>query len=207
MMSKKDSFFFENFVESAEVSCEAARALKEILVNFDAGALEQKMAELHEIEHKGDRKRHETTKAIVRAFITPIEREDILKLSQNIDDVTDVVEEILIRIYMNNVTEIRPDALEFVDIVIACCDAMKEMLEEFHNFKKSKKLHDLIININRLEEDGDDLYVKCMRRLHTTETDPLVILAWREVYEFFEKCCDTCENVADIIESIAIGNT
>ena len=207
MMSKKDSFFFENFVESAEVSCEAARALKEILLNFDADTLEQKMKELHEIEHKGDSKRHEVTKAIVRAFITPIEREDILKLSQNIDDVTDVVEEILIRIYMNNVTDIRPDALEFVDIVIACCDAMKEMLEEFPNFKKSKKLHEMIIKINRLEEDGDDLYVKCMRRLHTTETDPLVILAWREVYEFFEKCCDTCENVADIIESIAIGNT
>lgn len=206
-MSKKDSFFYDNFVESAEISCEAARVLKDILLNFDASTLEQKMAELHEIEHKGDNKRHEITKAIVRSFITPIEREDILKLSQNIDDVTDVVEEILIRIYMNNVTSIRPDALEFVDIIISCCDAMKEMLQEFPNFKKSKKLHELIIEINRLEEDGDELYVKCMRKLHTTETDPLVILAWREVYEFFEKCCDTCENVADIIESISIGNT
>ena len=61
--------------------------------------------------------------------------------------------------------------------------------------------------INRLEEVGDDLYVACMRNLHTTSTDPLEIIAWREIYEFFEKCCDTCENVADIIESIVIGNT
>jgi len=206
-MSKKDDFFYQNFVESAEISCEAARALKKILLNFDADKLEENMAMLHEIEHKGDSKRHDVTKAVVRAFITPIEREDILKLSQNIDDVTDVIEEILIRIYINNVTAIRTDALAFMDIIIACCNSMKEMLQEFPNFKKSKKLSEHIIDINRMEEDGDALYVRCMRELHTTETDPLVIIAWREIYEFFEKCCDTCENVADIIESIAIGNT
>ena len=94
-----------------------------------------------------------------------------------------------------------------MDVVISCCEAMTDMLREFHNFKKSKTLNELIIEINRLEEVGDDLYVACMRNLHTTSSDPLEIIAWREIYEFFEKCCDTCENVADIIESIVIGNT
>ena len=64
------------------------------------------------------------TAVIVRAFITPLEREDILKLSQYIDDVTDSIEDILIRIYINNVTQIREDSLEFVDVVISCCEAM-----------------------------------------------------------------------------------
>ena len=206
-MSKRDSFYFRNFVESAEISCDAAEKLKSVLSNFDIATLPANRVELHEIEHKGDDKRHEMTGVLVRAFITPIEREDILKLSQYIDDVTDSIEDILIRIYINNVKQIRPDSLEFVDIVIRCCKAMKEMLEEFHNFKKSKKLSELIIEINRLEELGDDMYVECMRNLHTTSIDPLEIIAWREIYEFFEKCCDTCENVADIIESIIIGNS
>lgn len=207
MSKKADRFYFNNFVESAEVSCEAAQMLKDVLCNFNTETLPEMKVKLHEIEHKGDDKRHEMTSALVRAFITPLEREDLLKLSQYIDDVTDSIEDILIRIYINNVTHIREDSIEFMDIVISCCLAMKEMLEEFHNFKKSKKLSELIIEINRLEELGDDMYVECMRKLHTTSTDPLEIIAWREIYEFFEKCCDTCENVADIIESIIIGNS
>lgn len=206
-MSKKDNFYYDNFVESAAVSCEAAVMLKDILSTFSVDTLPENKIKLHEIEHKGDSKRHEMTNVLVRAFITPLEREDILKLSQLIDDVTDCIEDILIRIYINNVTSIRPDSIEFASIVIRCCEAMKEMLVEFPNFKKSKKLNELIIEINNLEELGDDMYVDCMRRLHTTSTDPFETIAWREIYEFFEKCCDTCENVADIIESIAIGNT
>ena len=207
MSKKADRFYFDNFVESAEVSCEAAEKLKEVLTNFSVETLPENKVLLHEIEHKGDDKRHEMTKAIMRAFITPIERDDILKLSQYIDDVTDSIEDIIIRIYINNVTSIRPDSIEFADLVIRCCKAMKEMLEEFHHFKKPKKLKEHIIEINRLEEEGDDMYVKCMRNLHTTTKDPLEIIAWREIYEFFEKCCDTCENVADIVESIIIGNS
>ncbi len=206
-MAKKDSFYFRNFVESAEISCEAAKMLKDILCDFDVKTLSENKVKLHEIEHKGDDKRHEMTNVLVRAFITPIEREDMLKLSQYIDDVTDCIEDILIRIYINNVTSIRKDSIEFADLLIQCCAAMKDMLEEFPNFKKSKKLGEFIIEMNRLEELGDDMYVNCMRNLHTTSNDPLEIIAWREIYEFFEKCCDTCENVADIIESIAIGNT
>ncbi|NLH01720.1 MAG: DUF47 family protein [Clostridiales bacterium] len=207
MSKKTDSFYFNNFIESAEISCEAAAMLKSVLENFDVKTLPENKIKIHEIEHKGDDKRHEITQALVRAFITPIERDDILKLSQYIDDVTDSIEDIIIRIYINNVKQIRPDSIEFADLVIRCCTAMKAMFEEFPKFKKSKKVEELIIEINRLEELGDDMYVECMRNLHTTSTDPLEIIAWREIYGFFEICCDTCENVADIVESIIIGNT
>ena len=92
MSKKTDRFYFDNFVESAQVSCDAAQLLKEVLTNFDVATLPENRVRLHEIEHKGDNKRHEMTAVIVRAFITPLEREDILKLSQFIDDVTDSIE-------------------------------------------------------------------------------------------------------------------
>lgn len=206
MAKKSDRFYFDNFIESATISCEAANMLRDVLENFSVDTLEEKREALHDIEHRGDDKRHELTNALVSAFITPIERDDILDLSQNIDDVTDAIEDILIRIYISNVQTIRPDSIEFADVVIQCCEAMQKLLEEFPNFKKSKTLEILIVEINRLEELGDDLYVRCMRNLHTTDTDPLDVIAWREIYDFFEKCCDTCENVADIVESITIGN-
>lgn len=206
MAKKSDRFYYENFIESAALSCEAATLLRQTLADFDPAALDEKREALHEIERRGDDKRHEMVGALVTAFITPLERGDLLELSQNIDDVTDAVEDVLIRIYMCNVQTIRPDAVEFADLVIACCGAMQKLLEELPNFKKSKTLEDLIVELNRLEELGDDLYVKCMRSLHTTDTGALDVVVWREIYAYFEKCCDGCEHVADIVEGISIGN-
>lgn len=206
MASKADSFYFNNFVESAQIACEAAQMLKSVLSSFNPNTLEKTRAKLHEIEHKGDSKRHEMTSALVRAFITPIDREDLLHLSQNIDDVTDCIEDIFIHIYINNIKDIRPDSIRFAELIINCCQVMTQMLEEFRNFKKSKKLSELIVEINRMEELGDEMYIGSMKNLHSTVSDPLTVLAWREIYIYFEKCCDTCENVADIVESITIGN-
>jgi uncharacterized protein len=207
MAKKTDLFYFDNLIESASLSCEAAEMLKEALLHFDVKKLDEQRTLLHDIEHKGDDNRHAIMRKLVGAFITPIERDDLTKLSQNIDDVTDAIEDILIRIDITNTALIRPDSVEFADLVIHCCAVMKQMMQEFTNFKKSKKLKELIIEINRLEEVGDEKYVRCMKNLHTESTNPIEIIAWREIYDLFEKCCDSCESVADIVEGIAIGNS
>ena len=70
------------------------------------------------MEHAADEKKHEVLDALVKAFITPIEREDIILLSQNIDEVTDKIEDVMLRLYYNNIQSIRPDSLELVSIVV-----------------------------------------------------------------------------------------
>lgn len=206
MSKKTDDFYFDNFVASAEISCEAAQMMRDTLANFTPEGLLEKRVQIHEIEHRGDGKKHELTDVLVKAFITPIERDDILKLSQTIDDVTDSIEDIIIHMYINDVKEIRPDSLAFADIIIRCCEAMRDILKELRNFKKSKSMRPLIIELNRLEEEGDSFYMETMRRLHTEETNPMNVIAWREIYEYLEKCCDACEDVGDIVQGIAIGN-
>ncbi len=207
MPRKTELFYFNNLIESAGFSLEAAEILKEVLVSFDVAKLAEQRIALHEIEHRGDDNRHEIMRKLTGAFITPIERDDLIKLSQNIDDVTDAIEDILIRIDMTNITRIRPDSIDFSELVIHCCASMKQMMQEFPNFKKSKKLKEQIIEINRLEEVGDEKYIRCMKNLHTGSVDPIEIIDWREIYDLFEKCCDSCERVADIVEGIAIGNS
>ena len=207
MSKKSDSYYFQNFIECVECGCQAAKMLEDNLNHFDTGLLQDKLDELHRIEHDADKKKHEMMAVLVKAFITPIEREDIILLSQSIDEVTDKIEDVLIRIYINNVQQIRPEALAFIKVIIRCCEALKEVMEEFADFRKSKTLHGLIIEINALEEEGDRLFIESMRKLHAEVTAPIEIIAWREIYVYLEKCCDACEHVADVVESVIMKNT
>lgn len=206
MAAKSDSFYFNTFSECAALAGEAAQVLHSVLTQFNSDEIDDIMWKLHEVEHKADEKKHDMLSALVKAFITPIERDDIIKLSQAIDDITDSVEDVVIQINMDQVKFIRPDSIEFSNLLIRCCNKVGELLEEFRNFKKSKTIKDIIIEINRLEEDGDQLYISVMKNLHATSKDPIEIIAWRDIYKAFENVCDYCEDVANIVESIVIGN-
>lgn len=207
-MARKQAYnYFNAFVRMTEYSCKAASILDKTLRDFDPDAVVEHMRMIHEIEHEADQAKHEMMKVLIREFLPPIEREDVAALAQTIDDVTDAVEDVIIKIYTFNIRSIRPEALEFMDLVTACCSAMKSAMQEFHSFKKSSRLMDCIIEINRLEGDGDELYTRAMRNLHVECDNPIEILNWSRTYSYFEKCCDTCEDVADIMESIIMKNT
>lgn len=120
---------------------------------------------------------------LMRAFITPIEREDIILLIQEIDDVTDAIEDVLIRTYMFNVAAIREEALEFADVIVRCCEVLKDTLKEFRHFRKSDSIYENIVEINRLEEEGDALYTRAVRKLYLSSTDPIELSVWREIFD------------------------
>lgn len=207
MSKKQDSFYFQNFIACADYSCQAAHLLKETMSHFDLKWLPDKLAEMHELEHKADVKKHELLNTLVKAFITPIEREDIIQVSQNLDEMTDKIEDVLIKIYYNHIQSIRPDALELAGIVIGCCEEVLNLMDEFADFKHSKNLHNHIIRINTLEEKADELFISCMYHLHGSCEDALDIIAWREIYNNLEKCADACEHVADVVESAVMKNS
>ena len=169
--------------------------------------MDRKLDEIHRIEHSADDKKHQLTDRLAKAFITPIEREDIAQLSHNIDEMTDKIEEVFIRIYMNNVQTIRPEAVAMLDLIIRCCEEVCSLLEEFPNFRRSKKLKEYIIRINTLEEEADQLFISNMRKLHTEEENLFSVIAWREIYTYLEKCADACEHVADGVESVVMNNS
>ena len=207
MAKKQDSFYYENFSECAACACQAAHYLEDALKNFKPEGLSSMLDELHQVEHAADEKKHELSNVLARAFITPIEREDIILLSQNIDEVTDKIEDVFLRLYCNNIQSIRPDALEMVGVAIRCCEELKTLLKEFSDFRRSKTLHTHIVNINTLEEEADRLFISGMRHLHTSCRDPLTVISWREIYIYLEKCVDACEHAADTVESVVMKNS
>ena len=178
-----------------------------MLRQYDPAKIKERLDEMHKVEHAADDQKHELLNVLAHAFITPIEREDIILLSQNIDEVTDKIEDVLLRAYCNNIQSVRPDALDLSGVIIRACEALKGMLEQFADFKRSKTLRDYIIRINTLEEEADQLFISSLRTLHTTCTDPLEVIVWREIYIYLEKCADACEHVADTVESVVMKNS
>lgn len=199
--------YFEGLVSFTEFSCQAAELLHSILSNYNPDKLEAQMNEMHEIEHDADIAKHDMISHLTKEFITPIDREDISTLAQEIDNVTDTIEDVLMQLYMYNIQTIKPESLEFSETIVLCCNALKTAMEDFHNFKKSTNIMTNIININNYEEAGDKIYTKALRTLYTTSKDPVEIIAWTKNFDYLEKCCDACEDVSDIMESIIMKNS
>ena len=105
------------------------------------------------------------------------------------------------------VLRMTPNALKMTDVVIQCCDAVRDLLVEFKNFKRSKTLKQLIIRINDLEEKSDKLFIESIRGLYTESENPIRIIAWRDIYIYLERCADACEHVADVVESVIMKNS
>lgn len=207
MSKKQDEFYFNTFIDCADYACRAAHMLEEVMDKFDPEDLPRHMDEMHALEHSADERKHEMLDVLAKAFITPIEREDIIELSHCIDNMTDKIEDVFLRLYTNNVQKMHPDAVDLAKVVIHCCESVKEMLVEFPNFKRSKKLKEHIIKINTMEEEADRRFISCMAKLHRSGADALDIIVWREIYKYLEDCADACENVADVVEGVVMDNT
>ena len=206
-MAKGDKFYFENFIASTALSKEAAGYLVSCLENYDPEKIQQMLEHMHAIEHRADGKKHEMGAALAKAFVTPIDREDLDLLSHNLDDVTDKIEEILQKFFMYNIRTVQPHAVEFAKRIVKTCDLLCAIMEEFENFKKSKKLKALIIELNDVEEECDRLYLSSMRELTKNPSDMVATFAWHEIYECLEICVDTCEHVSECVDSVIMKNT
>ena len=206
-MAKGDKFYFENFAESASLSRKAATYLVECLENYDPDKLMTMLEKMHEIEHSADLKKHEMSAALAKAFVTPVDREDLDMLSHRLDDVTDGLEEVLQMFYINNIEAVQPAAVEFAKLLVKACDVLVELMGEFEDFKKSKRGHGLVISLNDVEEECDKLYLHSMRALSIELKDPLEIIAWRDIYACLEACADACEHVGDCVDSVVMKNT
>lgn len=206
-MAKSDRFYFENFIEAADCCSKAAVYLQDCLTNYDYANIKTMLEKMHAYEHNADRVKHDMTNALAKAFVTPIEREDMAQISANIDEVADFIEEVLQRIYVNRIQTIMPEAITFAGKIVECCEMMKVMLGELANFKKPKRLHEMIIELSHKEEECDVLYLEGTLKAADFTSDVLTVIFWREVFEKLEKCADACEHVGDSIETIVMKNT
>lgn len=205
--NKKDTDYFEYFRRSAEYASKAAALLDEIIRTYNKASFREKVDMMHDLEHEADANRHSMIEQLAKEFIPPIEREDIVSLAQELDNVVDSIDDVVQRVYMFDIETIRPEAIQFTELIIRCCSALEEAVTEFRNFKSSKTLKEKLIRVNTLESEGDALHSESVRKLFIEHSDPRETLIWMKIYDGCEDCLDACEDAVDIIESVIMANS
>lgn len=206
-MAKKNNDYFEMLRKQTSYCVEASDLLQKILCEFHADHIREYRVRMHEIEHTADGVHHEILNKLSTEFITPIDQEDILRLVQIIDDITDALDEVILDVYMYHIDVIPDQTIELSKLVNRCVCALYEAAGELKNFKKPEKLRGLLVKVNDIEMEADQIYTDAVYRLFESEEEVKTLLGAKAVYESLENCCDLCENAADVIEQVIIKNT
>jgi predicted phosphate transport protein (TIGR00153 family) len=206
-MAKGDKFYFDNFTASTALSKKAALYLVECLENYNPEKIEEMLQKMHEIEHSADKKKHEMNEALIKAFVTPVDREDLAMLSHNLDQVTDKIEEVLQKFYIYNIQAVEPSIIEFAKKLVKSTELLCQLMEEFENFKRSKKIRSIIIGLNDVEEECDSLYLTSMRNITRNPADAYTAISLCKIYDCFEACADACEHASECVDTVIMKNT
>lgn len=206
---KKDFDYFDEFAKLSALAVDQATLFVEAIENWEnAEALEPILKRAHEIEHQGDVINHGIYHQAARDFVTPIEREDLLAVSQKLDNVIDLIEDVMVDFYIYDAQFMAEGTLEFAKLIKKSCVALDKSMEDFREFKRSKKLRERINAVNDCEEEGDALYVKVMRHMHVADNaSPMRVLVWSRLFMAMEDCCDACEHVADTMDMVLLRNS
>ncbi len=204
LLPKKNEFF-TLFSKHAALCVDSTKLLAEFLE--DLSNPEEKAKKIKAVEHDADTVTHDTMEMLQRSFITPIERGDIHRIASSIDDVVDHVEAASQRIYLYEIHEARPEAIEMARVLVHSAMAVERAVSALPNLKEAEAIRKVCKEINQFEHECDTLLRLATARLFREEKNPLEVIKWKEIYDNIESATDRCEDVANVVEGVVIENT
>lgn len=202
--TKQDLIFYDLLSKVMDDTCKAAEILEDLFTNYVD--VDNKILAIEKLEHNCDMTIHNLIEQLNRSFITPIDREDLFLITKAIDDIIDSIEEAAQSLRLFTIKKIRPDAVDMVKLITQSTRVLSELVNELKHMKTSKIMQDKIIEVNHIENIGDDTHNKIMQELFNKEQNPIEIIKWKEIYESMESTLDNCEDIANLIEGIVSKN-
>jgi uncharacterized protein Yka (UPF0111/DUF47 family) len=198
----KDFNFFKLFEKQVSYAVDAARFFREV-VSRD-GVNEDTLSKMEAIEHQADDVAHTIIEQLNKTFITPIDREDIHALTMELDDIVDMINTIVSRMRIYNITGVDKNLVEFAVVIEQSVQAVARAIGGLRNIKNVKVVFDACVEVNRLENVGDTMRDRALMELFENRKDPIAVIKWKDIYQDAETVLDVCEDVANIVDSIMV---
>lgn len=201
-VKKKEDEFFQLLIEFAGKTVKVGESFLDLVSNYQD--VSEKVSGIKVLETECDMQAHKILTALNASFITPFDREDIYAITKEMDDIVDSLEEVANRFIVFDVKELRAEALTMANYIMQAIRELEVLFKHLSEMKKNSIVQEQIIEVNRIENEGDILYRKILTELFREEKDPIELIKWKHLYEQLETSLDSCENVANIIEGVAM---
>jgi predicted phosphate transport protein (TIGR00153 family) len=196
----KEEQYFGLFRQMTSHIYDAAGKLAEMLAG-NPDDFQKHLENIKAIEHECDELTHSISKKLNTSFITPFDREDIYMLSGALDDIVDLIDDAARAVVMYNVRETTDFARQFGDVIQRMAVQLHEVVS---TLERPAGISPRLVEIHRLENEGDDLYHEAIADLFQGTPDPIRVIRWKDIYDKLEAAVDRCEQAANIIETVII---
>ncbi|HEX6988209.1 MAG TPA: DUF47 family protein [Bacillota bacterium] len=199
--SQRDNQFFDLIESAARNALELARLLQRAV--DDLGGIEQHAEAAEDLEHRGDDYTHRLIELLNRTFVTPLEREDLFALAVTIDEITDQIEAAVSRMAIYRIQEGNGHLRRLGEILEESAGQICSAVGLLRG-KKVGKIRDFAVELNELENEADTVLRQALAELFRDPREPLHVIKFKEIYEMLEEATDACEDVANILEGVAM---
>ena len=198
----RETSFFDFFDQHAAKTVEGAKQFLSLAmgeVDVPTGAKRIKV-----IEHETDVITHHCVEALHKTFITPLERDDIYRLITRMDDIMDFVEAASERMALYELVSLTQPVRDLADVLVRATEEVQRAVRGLRDMKHAETVIKSCIEINRMENEADEILRGAVADLFKHEKDPITVIKWKEIYENLETATDRCEDVANIIEGVVL---
>jgi len=199
----QEKHFFEMLERQADVVVEGAEALLDLTKDFRE--VEKKRDKLKDIEHKGDDLVHEIAEALNKTFVTPIDHDDMSKLTSRMDDILDFIEAASHRMWSYEIKSVPPEMVKLAEVILSSAKEVNHAVKDLRNISRRNEIIMHCIEVNRLENVGDDITHAAVADLFRNY-EAVDIIKLKEIFEYLEMATDKCEDAADVIKDVFIKN-
>ena len=204
-LPKEDRFFFLLHQSALNIQ-QVAHRFQDLMDNFEN--VPEKVREIKELEDFGDQVIHDITQSLHKTFVTPIDREDILALAGRLDDVIDAIDEAAQYTLEYRIEETTEYARQLAKIIVGCADELEKALGLLSaRGSKLKEILPMSVEINRLENEADQVLSRAMGELFNNGYEVTQILKWRDIYRDMEEATDRAEDAANVLEGIVLKHS
>jgi uncharacterized protein len=196
--------FFDHFQEATSNLLAAAQLLARLIEDYHD--VDDAVAQMTELEHRGDFIVHEVTNLLVRTLVTPFDGDDIQRLIDAVDDALDTIHAAVVRMSIYQVTDVRKPARRLARLVVEAATELDTAMKSLQNKKLYPQVKERIVQINTIENTGDRVLEDGLRTLAERRDEIFDFIRWKEIYDLLEQATDRIEDAGDVIQRVMISN-